>query len=89
MSTKIGILYATVDGQTLKISNKLKEILIEKGNEVELFSIENFDGKVSDYDKFLIGSSIRYGKHNVKIIDFINKNKNTRNIAYSNSFLGK
>ncbi|MFI0492234.1 menaquinone-dependent protoporphyrinogen IX dehydrogenase [Flavobacterium sp.] len=87
MSTKIGILYATVDGQTLKISNKIKAVLIEKGNEVELFSIENFDGKVSDYEKFIIGSSIRYGKHNAKIIEFINKNKkqlnNTKNAFFS------
>jgi menaquinone-dependent protoporphyrinogen oxidase len=75
MSTKIGILYATVDGQTLKIANKLEEILVEKGNEVTLFSIEDFDGKISDYDKFIIGSSIRYGKHNAKIIEFINAYK--------------
>jgi menaquinone-dependent protoporphyrinogen oxidase len=75
MSTKIGILYATVDGQTLKIANKIKEILVEKGNEVTLFSIEDFDGKIYDYDKFIIGSSIRYGKHNAKIIEFINTHK--------------
>ena len=75
MKTKIGILYATVDGQTLKISNVIKEILVEKGNDVELFSIEDFDKKVTDYDKFVIGASIRYGKHNSKIIDFINNNK--------------
>jgi menaquinone-dependent protoporphyrinogen oxidase len=72
MNTKIGILYATVDGQTLKICNKIKEILVQKGNLVELFSIENFDKNVLDFDKFIIGSSIRYGKHNAKIIEFIN-----------------
>lgn len=75
MKTKIGILYSTVDGQTLKICNVLQEILVEKGNEVELFSIEDFDKKVSDFDKFIIGASIRYGKHNSKIIDFIKQNK--------------
>lgn len=79
MKTKIGILYSTVDGQTLKICNKLKEILIEKDNTVDLFSIENFDGKTTDFDKIIIGSSIRYGKHNAKIIEFINKNKQALN----------
>jgi menaquinone-dependent protoporphyrinogen oxidase len=87
MSNKIGILYATVDGQTLKIANKIKEILIEKGNEVELFSIEDFTGKIANYDKFIIGSSIRYGKHNAKIIEFINTHKkqldNTKNAFFS------
>jgi menaquinone-dependent protoporphyrinogen oxidase len=75
MKTKIGILYSTVDGQTLKICNVIKEILDEKGDEVELFSIEDFDKKVTDLDKFVIGASIRYGKHNSKIINFINQNK--------------
>jgi len=75
MKTKIGILYSTVDGQTLKICNEIKEVLVEKGNMVELFSIEDFDRKVTDFDKFVIGASIRYGKHNSKIIDFINYNK--------------
>lgn len=75
MNSKIGILYSTVDGQTLKICNVIKEVLVEKGNSVELFSIDDFDGKIADFDKFIIGSSIRYGKHNSKIIDFIKENK--------------
>lgn len=75
MNTKIGILYSTVDGQTLKICNLIKEVLVQKGNTVELFSIEDFDKKVTDFDKFVIGASIRYGKHNPKILEFISKNK--------------
>jgi menaquinone-dependent protoporphyrinogen oxidase len=75
MKTKIGILYSTVDGQTLKICNLIKEVLEAKGSTVELFSIEDFQGNVADFDKFMIGASIRYGKHNLKIIEFINQNK--------------
>lgn len=75
MQTKIGMLYSTVDGQTLKICTVIKEVLVEKGNSVELFSIEDFKGKVTDFDTFIIGASIRYGKHNPKIIEFINQNK--------------
>jgi len=75
MNSKIGILYSTVDGQTLKICNVIKEVLIQKGNTVELFSIDDFDKKVTAFDKFVIGSSIRYGKHNSKIIQFINEHK--------------
>ena len=81
MKTKIAILYSTVDGQTLKICNELKEILVQKDNTVELFSIEDFDGKIADYDKFVIGSSIRYGKHNPKIIEFINEHKQELDIT--------
>jgi len=72
MKPKIAILYSTVDGQTLKISTLIQEVLIERGNDVSLYSIENFDNKIEDFDKFVIGSSIRYGKHNSKIIEFIN-----------------
>ncbi len=75
MKTKIGMLYATVDGQTLKICKVIEEVLVKKGNTVELFTIDDLKGKPSDFDKFIIGSSVRYGKHNPKIIEFINKNK--------------
>lgn len=75
MKSNIGILYSTVDGQTLKICNLIKEVLEEKGNAVELFSIEDFKANVTDFDKFIIGASIRYGKHSPKIMDFINQNK--------------
>ena len=75
MEVKIGILYATVDGQTLKICTKLKEDLLKENNRVDLFSIDEFDKNISNYDKFIIGSSIRYGLHHKKIIKFINTNK--------------
>lgn len=75
MKNKIGILYATVDGQTLKISNGLKEVLIKNGNTVEIYSIDKFDKEINSFDKFIIGSSIRYGKHNSKIIEFVKANK--------------
>ena len=75
MKTKVGILYSSVDGQTLKICNLIKEVLEEKGNTVQVFSIEDFQGNVTDFDKFMIGASIRYGKHNLKIIEFINLNR--------------
>ena len=79
MKVKIGILYATVDGQTLKICNKLKEDLRKENNHVDLFSIDEFDKNISNYDKFIIGSSIRYGLHHKKIIEFINTNKTQLN----------
>ncbi|QBN18290.1 menaquinone-dependent protoporphyrinogen IX dehydrogenase [Flavobacterium nackdongense] len=75
MNSNIGILYATVDGQTFKICTVIADVLVEKGNLVQLFSIDDFNGKVADFDKFIIGASIRYGKHNPKIIEFINQNK--------------
>lgn len=75
MKVKIGIVYATVDGQTLKICNKLKEELHKNNNLVEIYAIEDFNKEISSFNKLIIGSSIRYGVHHKKIIDFINTNK--------------
>jgi len=75
MTTKTALLYSTIDGQTLKICNRIVEIFQENEQEIELFSIEEFDKNVNDFDKFIIGSSIRYGLHHEKIIEFINTHK--------------
>ncbi len=74
MNSKIGIIYSTVDGQTLKICNKLKEVLQQNNQEVDLFSIDEFREDITEYDKLIIGASIRYGVHNAKIIEFIKAN---------------
>ena len=73
---KTGIIYSSVDGQTLKICNKLRDEFLQNSQNVELFSIDEFNEAVTNYDKIIIGASIRYGVHNKKIIDFINTNKN-------------
>jgi len=75
MNEKSVIIYSTVDGQTLKICNKLKEQFEDQNQEVSLFSIDDFKEEISIYDKIIIGASIRYGVHNKSIIEFINKNK--------------
>jgi menaquinone-dependent protoporphyrinogen oxidase len=71
MEQKIGIIYATVDGQTLKICNHIIDKLRTKQKNVELHSINDFNGHVTDYDVLIIGASIRYGIHNEKISRFI------------------
>jgi menaquinone-dependent protoporphyrinogen oxidase len=75
MSERIGILYATVDGQTTKICNEIVKTLKEKKVDVQLFTIDTFTKNISDFDKLVIGTSIRYGVHDKEIIAFINKNK--------------
>ena len=75
MSVKTGLIYATVDGQTTKISSKIKEVFNQQNQPLEIINIEDFKGKISDYDKLIIGSSIRYGIHNEMIIKLIEENK--------------
>ena len=75
MGLKIGIIYSSIDGQTLKICNKLRDEFLQNNQNVKLVSVNNFNEDVNNYDMIILGASIRYGVHNKKIIDFINTNK--------------
>lgn len=77
MTEKILILYASVDGQTLKISNFIADRLKENDKNVYLHDINKFKHELTDFDKIIVGSSIRYGVHHKAIIDFINQHKET------------
>ena len=74
--SKFLIIYSTTDGHTKKICQRIKNFLTDE-NLVELFSLE--DSKkvnLSNFEKIIIGASIRYGKHSKELYKFINLNKN-------------
>ena len=72
---KFLIIYSTTDGHTKIICERIKNFLTD-GNLVELLSLE--DAKkinLSNFEKIIIGSSIRYGKHSKDLYKFINLKK--------------
>ena len=74
--SKFLIIYSTTDGHTKMICERIKSFLIDQ-NSVKLLSLE--DSKkvdISDFEKIIIGASIRYGKHSKELYKFINLNKN-------------
>ena len=74
--SKFLIIYSTTDGHTKIICERIKNFLTD-GNLVELLSLE--DSKkvdLSNFEKIIIGASIRYGKHSKALYEFINLNKN-------------
>lgn len=75
MSGRIGLIFSTIDGQTKKISERIKAIFDKENVELEVFNIENFNEDISSFNKLIIGSSIRYGYHNEDIIKLIEENK--------------
>lgn len=77
------IVYASVDGQTKKICERIKEVLLSKNQDVKMISVTDFDGNLSDFDKIILASSIRYGKHNQDIIKLINENHELLNAKKS------
>jgi len=73
--SNILIIYSTTDGHTKIICERIKNFLID-GNFVELLSLD--DAKKVDllnFEKIIIGASIRYGKHSKELYKFINLNK--------------
>ncbi|SFN69594.1 menaquinone-dependent protoporphyrinogen IX dehydrogenase [Salegentibacter flavus] len=75
MEKKLGIIYSSVDGQTRKISQALLQQLHRQQIAVKLYSIEDFEEEVTDFDLLVIGAGIRYGKHNLKVRQFVLNNK--------------
>tara|TARA_Y100000768_G_scaffold180378_1_gene135083 strand:+ start:367 stop:894 length:528 start_codon:yes stop_codon:yes gene_type:complete len=70
------IIYSSTDGHTKVICERIINFLNDE-NLVELVSLE--DAKkidLSNFEKIIIGASIRYGKHSKELYKFINLNKN-------------
>ena len=69
------ILYSSTDGHTVKICQFLQKIIEQQGDGTTLVSVEHeSDVDLQDFDRVIIGASIRYGKHSPLIISFINNN---------------
>jgi menaquinone-dependent protoporphyrinogen oxidase len=70
------IIYSTTDGQTEKICCRLQDVIQREGNQVTLCPItDSFGLDLRPFDKIVIGASIRYGRHNPLVSDFIARNK--------------
>lgn len=72
--TKTIIIYSSVNGLTKRICHHIKDILIQNNHLTEIFSIDDFSKKITAFDKVIIASSIRYGKHNDQIENLIKEN---------------
>lgn len=70
------ILYSTTDGHTLKICRRLQEVLEPAGHSVAVVPIQDAPQlDLSAFDTLVIGASIRYGKHNPLVADFIHRHE--------------
>ena len=70
------IIYSSTDGQTKKICEKILDHLKNQIS-FDLVSVDKaLDLNFENYERIVIGASIRYGKYNSKIFKLINKNLN-------------
>ena len=69
------LIYSTTDGQTRKITDRLRQVVEAQGHQVTVRSIRDVDKEITSFDKIVIGASIRYGKHSRDVYDFINRHE--------------
>ncbi len=70
------IVYSSTDGHTLKICQRLKEVIEQQSHQVTLVPIQDHPGlDIRPFDKIVIGASIRYGRHNPLVAKFIKTNQ--------------
>ena len=64
------IIYSSVDGHTKEICEKIAGHMI---GDSDIFSVDD-NPEIQNYEKIIIGASIRYGKYRTKLFDFIESN---------------
>ena len=73
--TKYLFLYSTTDGHTKRICEYIGNILKQQNHAIKIEPISLELKKLSEYDAIILGASIRYGKHQKSVFNFINKHK--------------
>ena len=72
------IIYSTTDGHTRTICDRLQRVVEEQKHQVAVsWMSDEPDIDLQSFDKVVIGASIRYGKHQPQVFDFIEKNQAT------------
>ena len=69
------IVYASTDGHTRKICERLQQVIEQQGSQVQLLQVDEPHPDLTHFDKIVVGASIRYGKHSKLIYDFVKHNQ--------------
>ncbi|MGL4447656.1 MAG: menaquinone-dependent protoporphyrinogen IX dehydrogenase [Shewanella sp.] len=68
------LIFSSVHGQTRKITEQLAQQLRSLGNTVVVADIKA-PPALDEFDKIIIGASIRHGKHNPLVFEFIERHQ--------------
>ena len=72
VAERILIAYATTDGHTRKICERLKQVMLGLGHQVTLVLLSEADAlDLQGFDRVVIGASIRYGHHQPIVAEFV------------------
>ncbi len=74
--SKILVAYSTTDGHTQRICDRLQHVMAQQGHSVTVTPLAQADGlDLESFDKIVIGASIRYGKHQPMVKQFIERHQ--------------
>jgi menaquinone-dependent protoporphyrinogen oxidase len=74
--TNILILYSTTDGHTIEICRRLQQVIEQQACQATLFPMADKNWPdLEKFDRIVIGASIRYGKHQPLVTEFINRHQ--------------
>lgn len=66
------LVYSSTDGQTRRIGERLLQVVAQQGHAATLVPLAEADAlDLSAFDTIVIGASIRYGKHQPAVAEFI------------------
>ena len=83
------IIYSSTDGHTKTICSRLTNFLKDR-NEIKTISLDEAKKfELSEFNKIIIGASIRYGKHSKELYKFVNLNKDVLDQKQSVFFFSK
>ena len=76
MTSRVLVLYSTVDGHTREISERIAAALESSGAETVVRELTNEAGtEPSGFAAVVLGASIRYGKHRPEVAAFIEQHR--------------
>jgi menaquinone-dependent protoporphyrinogen oxidase len=66
------LIYSTTDGHTPRICERMRQVIVQQGQQATVVPLAQADAlDLSGFDKIVIGASIRYGKHQPQVAQFI------------------
>jgi menaquinone-dependent protoporphyrinogen oxidase len=72
---RILFVYSSVYGQSRKVCERLLEHLAAQGHSGDVLPIDEPGTDPAGYEAIVIGASIRHGKHNPAVLEFIHKHR--------------
>lgn len=74
--SRILIAYSTTDGHTPRICERLRQVIEQQGHSATVVALAQAEAlDLPAFDSIVIGASIRYGKHQPQVAQFISRHQ--------------